>query len=110
MSVSQVIHLTGIVPPMRNIVVDGQGNILEITSNTTDNVTPRVFLNKMLDANEISLSPAVYEEYQSKIAGKDLHSTELHFALPNPHVAKTKQPGWLTALSHISLLRFPSLL
>lgn len=110
MSVSQTIHLTGIMPPLRNIVVDGQDNIIEITSNTPENVVPKVFLGSMKQGNETSLTPAILEDYESKIKGKDLHSTELHFTLPDHQTAKAGNHNWLTALPRISLLRLPSLL
>jgi len=109
LSVSQTIHITGVVPPMRNIVVDGHGNILEITSNTPENVTPKVFLDSMKDGNETSLTAAILKDYESKIKGRDLRSTELHFTLPDPQAAKVSRPSWLTALSHMSWLRLSPL-
>jgi len=109
LSVSQTIHITGVVPPMRNIVVDSQGNILEITSNTPENVTPNVFLGSMQEGNETSLTAAILKDYELKIQGKDLESTELHFALPDPQTAKVSHPSWLTALSHMSWLRLSPL-
>ena len=109
-SVSQVIHITGVVPPMRYIIVNPQGNIVEITSNTPENVTPKVILDSFQNGTELPLTSATLKDYESKIQGKDMRSTELHFALPNPQTAKSSSPAWLRAISHISQLRFPSLL
>lgn len=94
---------------MRYIIVNTQGNILEITSNTPQNVTPKVILDSFQNGTELPLTPAILKDYQSKIRGKDLRSTELHFALPDPQTAKAKQLDWLTALPRISWLRLPSL-
>ncbi|HSX36526.1 MAG TPA: hypothetical protein VLG13_00155, partial [Patescibacteria group bacterium] len=78
MSVSVEIHITGIVPAMRNIVVDARGNIIEITSNTPDNVTPKVYLGSLQNGNEVPLTTAIQKDYEQKVQGKDLHSTDLH--------------------------------
>ncbi|HSX36638.1 MAG TPA: hypothetical protein VLG13_00750 [Patescibacteria group bacterium] len=105
MSVSVEIHITGIVPPMRNIVVDAKGNIIEITSNTPENVTPKVYVGSLQNGNEVPLTTAIQKDYEQKVQGKDLHSTDLHFSRSAPQTAKAAQPGWLVALRHISLMK-----
>ncbi|HET7320835.1 MAG TPA: hypothetical protein VFI84_04630 [Candidatus Saccharimonadales bacterium] len=104
-SVSQVIHIRGIVPPMRNIIVDGNGNITEITSNTPENVRPKVYLRSFAGP-ELPLTSALTRDFNGKTRGVDMHSTDLHFALPDPAVAKARTPGLLGVSSFISFLRY----
>jgi len=102
-SISQQIHLTGIVPPMRFIVVNGQGAITEITSNTPENVTPKVMLGSLQGA-ELPLTPELLKEFATKTKGVDMHSTDLHFAPRGLAAARSKHPA-LSAVRPISLLR-----
>ena len=104
-SISQEIHLRGVVPDMRFIVVNARGSIVEITSNTPHTVTPRVFLNSLQSGTELPLTPGLLKDYEQKIQGKDLHSTDLYFTPAKPEAAKTSTPSWLTAISRISLLK-----
>lgn len=104
-SVSQVIHIQGIVPPMRNIIVDSSGNITEITSNTPENVRPRVYLGSFTGP-ELPLTPILLADFKAKTRGVDMHSTELHFALPSPVASKVKKPSLLSTLSWVSFLRY----
>lgn len=104
-SVSQVIHITGVVPPMRNIIVDGRGNIIEITSNTPESVMPKVYLNSFTGP-ELPLTPIVLKDFEAKTKHVDMQSKELHFSAPNPMAARATRPSLLTALHDISFLRF----
>lgn len=91
---------------MRFIVLDSGNNIIEITSNTTDDVMPTVKRGSVTDGVEVPLTTAVYEDYLSKIEGKDLQSVDMHFEPQAPTVSTSEKPSWLTALTRISLLRF----
>lgn len=108
-SISQVIHLTGIMPPMRNIVVDEQKNIIEITSNTPEDVTPVVYQGKLAAGNEIPFDAGLQKAYADKIRGKDLHSIDLHFAAPRSETARSRALDVLGDLSRLPLLPFSHL-
>ena len=104
-SVSQEIHITGVVAPMRFIVLDGHGNIVEITSNTPENVTPQVYVGSIQHGQPAALTPALLKDYESKIRGHDMHSTDLHFAPASPVALKTQKSNLVSFLTHVSLLR-----
>ncbi|HET9173739.1 MAG TPA: hypothetical protein VFN56_00480 [Candidatus Saccharimonadales bacterium] len=104
-AVSQEIHIRGVVPPMRFIVVDGHGDIMEVTSNTPDNVTPVVRLNSIAHGATVPLTTNLRDAYRQKTAGHDMHSLDLHFALPNPELAKRQTPTLLAKYLHISFMQ-----
>lgn len=106
-SVSQEIHITGVVAPMRFIVLDGQGNIAEITSNTPENVTPKVYIGSIQHGTQVPLTPEVQKDYEAKIVGHDMHSTDLHFPPPSPVAVEVQKSNLLAAIAHISFLRSP---
>jgi hypothetical protein len=62
------ITVQGIVPPMHYVIVNDQNQITEVTSNTTTDVQPTVYRNKMLTINEMNLSSTVSQEY--KVLGR----------------------------------------
>ncbi len=58
------IMLQGTVPPLRNVIVNNQDQITEITSNSTADIQPTVYRNKILTIDIISISPKVSQEYK----------------------------------------------
>jgi|GEM_PF-6844864 len=57
--------------PAQYILVDGQGKILEIGSNTYQDVVPQVFLNQPSSGIEQPLTPEIYAQYRNFVpAGK----------------------------------------
>lgn len=90
---------------MRNIIVNTSGSITEITSNTPENVTPKVYLGSFTGP-ELPLTAALMKDFNTKTTGLDMHSTDVHFALPNPLAAKARKPSLLNALSWVSFLRY----
>ena len=105
-SISQQIHLTGIVPPMRFIILNKQGEITEITSNTPEDVTPKVMLGSLQGA-QLPLTTTLLKDYRAKTKGVDMQSTDLHFVATNQQAARVKPSGPLAPLRQISLLRLP---
>jgi hypothetical protein len=67
-SASHKIYIRAVVAPARTVVVDKSGQIIEIDSNTASSVTPQVFLNRVTADNEVSLTPAVYNQYLKLLA------------------------------------------
>ena len=61
------IVVRGVVPERRTIVVDGSGKILQITSNTPNDVPPSVHLMAQGGA-EIPLSPTIHAQYKAVMA------------------------------------------
>lgn len=104
LSVSQVIYITATVPPMRFIVVDSHSNIIEITSNSTENVVPKVLRGSLQSSKQVLLTPAILKDYQQKIRGKDLRNADLHFTAATSQAAHKEVSSWLSGLSHMAFL------
>lgn len=63
--------ITGRVLPVRYVVVDEQGVIQRIISNTPENVTPKVHLGA-IDSPEIPLSADLALQYEKALATLDM--------------------------------------
>jgi len=82
MAVSQVIVITATVAPARSIIVNDQGQATQIISNTPQNVTPKVYVNKMFGPEQ-PLTPSLQQQYRSVIAGhKNLNGVVIDVPLP----------------------------
>lgn len=66
-SITQELHVTAEVPHHRDIVIDRRGNILSITSNTTQDVLPDMYLLSQEPANKKLLSDALYKTYRTHV-------------------------------------------
>jgi hypothetical protein len=55
---------TARVLPAQYIVIDELGTIVEILSNTTEDVTPRVYQKSVAKDNERPLTPELYQQYR----------------------------------------------
>ena len=58
------LKVTGVVLPAQYIIVDEQGTILEISSNTTQDVKPRVYLHTIHKDNVRPLTSEIYRQYR----------------------------------------------
>lgn len=63
-SIAQELQVTATVPHHRDIIVDSTGNILEITSNTPEDVEPKVYFESVSDTNRRPLTPELYKQYR----------------------------------------------
>ena len=61
------IQVTGRVLPMHSVVVDSNGIVLEILSNTYEDVLPRVFVDRISLETEIPLNDAVKTQYNALV-------------------------------------------
>lgn len=66
--------ITAQVAPVRHVVVDSDGVIQEVVSNTAENVLPLVHLGSM-DGTQIPLSDDVRQQYVAIISQLDMHRT-----------------------------------
>ena len=66
--VSEPIYITARVLPTHTVIVNEQGIITEIISNTTEDVIPKVFVNESLKENERPLTPEIYEQYKDLVS------------------------------------------
>lgn len=66
-SVTQELHVTAVVPMHRDIVLDRNGTITRITSNTTEDVLPTVYRSSIDPANQIELSDRLYQQYRKHV-------------------------------------------
>jgi hypothetical protein len=64
-SVTQELHVTAKVLPMRHIIVDRTGNISEITSNTDEPVEPEIFELQDKPENRIHLTGSIRQQYDA---------------------------------------------
>lgn len=68
LSSAQTITVTAVVPAHRDIIIDGNGNITEIVSNTKDDVTPVVFLGEDgSEKNKRPLTDEIYDKYRKLV-------------------------------------------
>jgi hypothetical protein len=58
------LHTAGRVLPAHHVVINEQNEILEIISNTTEDVNPRIYLNKISKERELPANPKVLEQYR----------------------------------------------
>ncbi len=65
-SVTQIITITARVAPARSIVVNDQGVMTKIYSNTPEAVTPKVYLNSV-PGKAMPLTPQLMQQYQTII-------------------------------------------
>lgn len=63
-SAAQQIVVTGVVPERRAIVVDNAGKIIEITSNTNNDIRPVVMYLRQ-DGAKVPLTPDIYARYEA---------------------------------------------
>lgn len=63
-SVSHKITITASVAPAHYVIIDEYGSIIDITSNTAEDVTPRIFLNSVKKGNERPLTKEIYAQYR----------------------------------------------
>jgi hypothetical protein len=69
------VTLEGIVPPMRCLIVNNQNQIVEVVSNTNAEIQPTVLRNKVLDSNQISITPLIQWEYN--VLGRHLNLNQV---------------------------------
>lgn len=62
------LHVQARVLPAHTVVVDDQGAILQILSNTNEDVAiPRVYRNSINTANEVALTPSLHTQYRQLV-------------------------------------------
>lgn len=66
-SIAIQIKVTAVVPSHRDIIVDNNSNILEIDSNTKEDVTPDVYQGAAKPENKQPLTTALYDEYRTHV-------------------------------------------
>jgi len=84
------------VMPVRHVVVDSDGVILRIVSNTSENVAPHVYLGSFTGA-QISMTAEVNQRYENLIAKLDMQR-------PADYVRKQPLDILLTQFQHLSAL------
>ncbi|HSH55577.1 MAG TPA: hypothetical protein VK983_01990 [Candidatus Limnocylindrales bacterium] len=67
LSVSREIRVTAIVAPKRTVIVDETNRIIEIASNTEEDVKPTIYLSKPSKENERELTDELYKQYRRLI-------------------------------------------
>jgi len=95
---SQTIHITATVAPMRCIIVNQTGQIIEITSNTPEPVKPRVFIDKVRANTERSLSPEIYSRYQNLISRSNLTKPGVIYRQTKVTPAQRQAPSFIAKL------------
>lgn len=76
------LKVSGIVLPAQQVVVDEQGTIIEISSNTTHDVMPEVYLNKIAKENARDMTPEIYQQYRRLVPPGHSHVGTLYKHTP----------------------------
>lgn len=63
-SVTQELKVTARVLTVRHIILNQQGDIIRITSNTLEDIVPTAYISNDASSNRIPLSDSVYSEYR----------------------------------------------
>ncbi len=66
-SVSREIHVTAIVAHTRTVIVDETNRIIEIASNTEEDVKPTIYMTKPSKENKRELTDDLYKQYRRLI-------------------------------------------
>jgi hypothetical protein len=85
--------VSAVVAPVRDILVNTDGNIVQIASNTPENVTPTVFM-KSFETPPIPLTTKVFTQYLSLLSNINKNSMGIIYPAPN---VPSKKSGLLTA-------------
>src|SRR4051794_30785062 len=83
LSISHKIKITAVVLPATYILTNSSGQILEIGSNTTQDVAPQVYVNRIDSSNMKPLEPNVYKEFRKLVPSGQVHPGVL-YKRPNP--------------------------
>lgn len=67
-SITQTITITATVAPARSIVINDQGQITKIYSNTAENVTPNVYVNEAPTGQRLPLTADLRSQYEQIIS------------------------------------------
>lgn len=85
LSASGKVHLIGKVAPAHYIIVDGDGTILQVISNTDEDTVPLVYKDKLIANNQMPLTPAIYDQYRKIVPAGTSHPGVLYkLAKPQP--------------------------
>lgn len=104
-SVTQVITVTAVVAPMRSIVVNDQGQMIKIYSNTDQDITPKVYLNTAPGPQK-TLTPELQAQYAKIISTKkNLIGVEIPVSPPKT----TQLPSKLQAILGKTVSTLPAL-
>ncbi|MGH7234514.1 MAG: hypothetical protein ACREF7_03675 [Candidatus Saccharimonadales bacterium] len=68
------IEIVAYVKPVRDVLINAQGRISEIQSNTSSNVAPSVYRDSY-NTKPIKLSPNIYSQYTTILAHLNLNKT-----------------------------------
>jgi hypothetical protein len=66
-SVSVQITVTAVVPSHRDIILDKNGNITEIDSNTKEDVTPDAYIGSAKPENKVPLTDDLFGQYRQHV-------------------------------------------
>lgn len=94
----------------QTIVIDEQSRILEIMSNSTEAVTPRVFLRQVDAANQLPLTPEIYRQYRLLVPEHTLKPGVLYHVTLFPDALGSlklslKETSILESRSHLAFVR-----
>lgn len=64
---NDTIHVNGKVLPARHAVVNMEGEIIEIASNTYEDAEPKFYLNHVSKESEVRVSERFYEEFKTLV-------------------------------------------
>lgn len=103
---TQEIQIHATVLPARSIILDPQGRISQILSNTAENVTPSVYRGSIAAGHEIQLSGQLLTQYSLLLAqvarpGPGVLYKQPELLATPANLATKQQPTFLSILLHV---------
>jgi hypothetical protein len=90
------ISISGVVPPMRFIIVNNCQQITEIISNTKTNVIPQVWRDAIGNKKPLPLSAQLARSYYQKIRMRNIGVIKFNLSKTGQAV---HQPSWVSYIS-----------
>ena len=89
------IYVYGVVLPKHHVIIDENGQIQEIISNTSEDVTPDIYVGKIAKESQVVLTPEVLAQYNQLVAKGSSHVGTLYKRqiAPPPAPASESQAG-----------------
>lgn len=89
--------ITAVILPVRYVLLDNQGDITEIISNTTADVTPRVY-ETSFQSSELPLTPKLNQQYIKLLQGIQTTHFGTIYSRPPNQAFRAAYLGRLTSL------------
>lgn len=105
LTASGEIRITAVVAPVHYIIVNEDGDIIDITSNTDEDAAPKVYRDKVAAGNEVQLTRAIYQDYRAIVPAGKSRIGKLYAKVPASEPVSLWQNYLKSSAGGFSLLR-----